>query len=796
MGAIAALALFPKLDELAALVGTPPADLIPEIAGMVMTIAQRAAIAYLVIAAVDYVWQRYKHEKGLRMDHEEIKQEFKQQGLPAEIKSAQRRRAMELSRARMMDAVPTADVIVTNPTHYSVALKYESGSAAPIVVAKGVDNLAFKIREAAKDAGVMIVPDPPLARTLYANVEIGRQIPEDLFHAVAQLLAYVYRVAGLRRARSMNNILSKIGKHADLAAAGGVVLIVAMLIIPLPPLLLDFFITLNISAALMIVVATMYVPRALDFSSFPTILLLTTLFRLAINVSVTRLILLEGDAGHVVEAFGNFVVGGNIVVGLVIFLILIVIQFVVITNGAGRVAEVGARFTLDAMPGKQMAIDADLNTGQITDEEARKRRAEVAQEADFYGAMDGASKFVKGDAMAGILITGINLLGGIIIGVVQQGMPFAEAGHHFSLLSIGDGLCAQIPALLISVATGILVTRSAGADDDLGSTVSTQILDQRKAPLVAGVMVMAFGLVPGLPKLPFFVIGALFFAVGWSLRNKPNTRAAARTPTTADGRRRARPGAAAGPARRRARRARARPARARDRLRPGAARRPAGRRHAARPRRHDPPPDRLRARHGHPAGPHPRRRRPGLARVRHARPWHGSCARRRDGGAPYGHEPGRRHGSAAGHPDHRAGLRPPGRLDPGVRPRRGRGAGLDRRRRRVGRRHPPHRDDPRARLRAAHPPGDASPARPAQGGQRGGRQRDRAGRAVARRGAARAAGAAARGRLDPRPRRRARGDRRQGPPHARPGDARRVRPPGAGPHDHRAVPRPARARCA
>ena len=322
----------------------------------------------------------------------------------------------------------------------------------------------------------------------------------------------------------MNGVLSKLGRNADLAAAGGVVLIVAMLIIPLPPLLLDFFITLNISAALMIVVATMYVPRALDFSSFPTLLLLTTLFRLAINVSVTRLILLEGDAGHVVEAFGNFVVGGNIVVGLVIFLILIVIQFVVITNGAGRVAEVGARFTLDAMPGKQMAIDADLNTGQITDEEARRRRDEIAQEADFYGAMDGASKFVKGDAMAGILITAINLLGGIVIGVVQMGMPFSEAGHHFSLLSIGDGLCAQIPALLISVATGILVTRSAGSENDLGSTVSKQLLDQRKAPLVAGVMVMAFGLVPGLPKLPFFVIGVIFFFIGWQLRKRPTAQ--------------------------------------------------------------------------------------------------------------------------------------------------------------------------------------------------------------------------------------------------------------------------------
>ena len=226
------------------------------------------------------------------------------------------------------------------------------------------------------------------------------------------------------------NLLKKASRHSDLVAAAAVVLVVVMMVIPLPAFLLDLLITLNISAALMIVVATLYVPRALDFSSFPSLLLLTTLFRLAINVSVTRLILLHGDAGHVVTAFGNFVVGGNVVVGLVIFLILVVIQFVVITNGAGRVAEVGARFTLDAMPGKQMAIDADLNTGQITDEEARKRRAEIGQEADFYGAMDGASKFVKGDAMAGIMITGINLIGGIVVGVLQQGMPFSEAVQH------------------------------------------------------------------------------------------------------------------------------------------------------------------------------------------------------------------------------------------------------------------------------------------------------------------------------------------------------------------------------
>jgi len=319
----------------------------------------------------------------------------------------------------------------------------------------------------------------------------------------------------------MTGFIQRAGRYSDLVAAGAIVLVVAMMIIPLPPFILDLAITLNISIALAIVVATLYLPKATDFSAFPSLLLLTTLFRLAINVSVTRLILLEGDAGHVVEAFGEFVVGGNVVVGLVVFLILVVIQFVVITNGAGRVAEVGARFTLDAMPGKQMAIDADLNTGQITDEQARKRRAEIAQEADFYGAMDGASKFVKGDAMAGILITLINLIGGLIIGVMQMGMPFGEAAQHFSLLTVGDGLCAQIPALLISVATGILVTRSA-SENDLGNEVAGQILDQRKAPLVAGAVIMCFALVPGLPKIPFLLIGGLFFAVGWSLRKAPN----------------------------------------------------------------------------------------------------------------------------------------------------------------------------------------------------------------------------------------------------------------------------------
>jgi flagellar biosynthesis protein FlhA len=316
----------------------------------------------------------------------------------------------------------------------------------------------------------------------------------------------------------VTNALKSASKYADLVAAGVVVMVVVMMIIPLPPFLLDLAIASNISAALAIVVATLYLPKALDFSSFPSLLLITTLFRLAINVSVTRLILLHGDAGHVVSAFGKFVVGGNVVVGLVVFLILIVIQFVVVTNGAGRVAEVGARFTLDAMPGKQMAIDADLNAGQITEDQARKRRKEISDEADFYGAMDGASKFVKGDAMAAVLITGINLIGGIVVGVVQQKMPIGEAMSHFSLLSVGDGLAAQIPALLISVATGIIVTRSA-SEKDLGSDLASQVLRQRKAPMVAGAVVCAFALVPGLPKIPFLIIGGTLFMIGRALKD-------------------------------------------------------------------------------------------------------------------------------------------------------------------------------------------------------------------------------------------------------------------------------------
>jgi flagellar biosynthesis protein FlhA len=312
--------------------------------------------------------------------------------------------------------------------------------------------------------------------------------------------------------------LRRMLRHTDMLAAVAVVLVVTMLVVPLPSALLSLMITVNIAGALCVVAATMYLSKALDFSSFPSLLLLTTMFRLAINVSVTRLILTSGNAGSVVKSFGEFVVGGNVVVGLVIFLILVVIQFVVVTNGAGRVAEVGARFTLDAMPGKQMAIDADLNAGLITDRQARERRAEIAREADFYGAMDGASKFVKGDAMAAVIIVAINLVGGIVVGMLQRHLGFTEATHQYSLLTVGDGLSAQIPALLISVATGIIVTRAA-SDKDLGSDIATQILRQRKAPLVAAGAIGTFALIPGLPKLPFLIIAAIFAAIYWAVRN-------------------------------------------------------------------------------------------------------------------------------------------------------------------------------------------------------------------------------------------------------------------------------------
>jgi len=289
------------------------------------------------------------------------------------------------------------------------------------------------------------------------------------------------------------------------------------MIVPLPAPILDLLLSINVAVAVTLLLTTVLSNRSLDMAAFPSLLLIATLFRLALNVSSTRLILTTGSAGGVIEAFGSFVVGGSIIVGLVVFLILVIIQFVVITNGASRVAEVGARFTLDAMPGKQMAIDADLGAGLIDEETARQRRQEISQEADFYGAMDGASKFVKGDAIAGVMITMVNLLGGMVIGVVEQGMGFNEAVDNFSKLTVGDGLVSQVPALLISIASGIIVTRAAGGSD-LGTDIATQIGAQHQALLYGGMAIIGLGLAPGLPLLPMASVGGFMVIISRRLK--------------------------------------------------------------------------------------------------------------------------------------------------------------------------------------------------------------------------------------------------------------------------------------
>ncbi len=306
---------------------------------------------------------------------------------------------------------------------------------------------------------------------------------------------------------------NRIGQVAIPAAIVG---IVVMMVVPLPTALLDLLLVTNIALATLALLASMFTTRVLDFSIFPSYLLIATLFRLALNVSVTRLVLLHGYAGKVIESFGHFVVGGSVIVGLVIFLILIVIQFIVITNGAGRVAEVAARFTLDAMPGKQMAIDADLNSGLINDVEAKRRRKEVAEEADFYGAMDGASKFVKGDAIAAIVIVAINLIGGFAVGVLQQHLSFGDAIHTYSLLTVGDGLVAQIPALLISLSSGLIVTRAA-TEMDLGSDLLHQFTRHKKTLQLGGGAICAVAIVPGLPKVPFFIVGGVLLLLATRL---------------------------------------------------------------------------------------------------------------------------------------------------------------------------------------------------------------------------------------------------------------------------------------
>ena len=301
-----------------------------------------------------------------------------------------------------------------------------------------------------------------------------------------------------------------------------------MVVLPIPTFLLDVLFTFNIALSLVVLLVAVYSRRPLDFAAFPTILLVATLLRLALNVASTRVVLLEGHngsaaAGHVIEAFGNVVIGGNYAVGLIVFIILMIINFVVVTKGAGRISEVSARFTLDAMPGKQMAIDADLNAGLINQDEAKKRRQEVTMEADFYGSMDGASKFVKGDAVAGILILFINIIGGFIIGMAQHGLGFSDAAAIYTLLTIGDGLVAQIPSLLLSIAAAIIVTRQ-NTDQDMGQVVLNQMFEEPKALIIASAVLIIMGLVPGMPHLAFLSLGSISALGAWLMVRKSKKR--------------------------------------------------------------------------------------------------------------------------------------------------------------------------------------------------------------------------------------------------------------------------------
>lgn len=331
----------------------------------------------------------------------------------------------------------------------------------------------------------------------------------------------------------MNDLLA-ILKRVDLKEFAGpvlIILILSMMILPLPPFLLDLLFTFSIALSLVILLVSLYTVKALEFAAFPTILLMATLLRLSLNVASTRVVLLHGHtgpdaAGHVIEAFGSFVVGGNYAVGLVVFIILVIINFVVITKGAGRIAEVGARFTLDAMPGKQMAIDADLNAGLIGEDEARRRRAEVAQEADFYGAMDGASKFVRGDAIAGILIMLINVIGGFIIGVLQHGLPVAEAAQNYTLLTIGDGLVAQIPAIIISTAAGIVVSRVA-TEQHLSQQIVGQLFAKPEVIALTAGIIGLLGLVPGMPHFAFLTLALAGGMAAWYMAQRQRQAVAA-----------------------------------------------------------------------------------------------------------------------------------------------------------------------------------------------------------------------------------------------------------------------------
>ena len=454
-------------------------------------------------------------------------------------------------RKQMIKATETASVVITNPTHYAVALKFEMSMPAPIVVAKGLDLLAAKIKEIARDRDIPIMENRPLAQALYKTVEVGDAIPAALYHAVAEILVLVYKAQqevqrreaqrrasanipiGVTPVNKKPGLLATIRASSDWFIPTGAVALVFVMLVPLPSFVLDLLLTLSITASVLVLLTAIQILRPVQFSVFPSLILLLTLMRLSLDLASTRRILLHGSegtsaAGKVIEAFGQFVVGGNYIVGFVIFIALIAIQYLVVSHGAVRTAEVTARFTLDAMPGKQMAIDSDLNTGLINADQARLRREQVAREAEFCGSMDGAARFSQRDSLATILILVINIVAGFLIGVFQHGMPFQQALKTYTILTVGNGLVSIIPSLLVSVARwhrghprgfrSLPRRRHPKAD-----------ASQLRAPLwiVSGVL-LALALIPGMPKISFIALGGITMFAAWKMKPSVETEAVRR----------------------------------------------------------------------------------------------------------------------------------------------------------------------------------------------------------------------------------------------------------------------------
>ncbi len=430
----------------------------------------------------------------------------------------------------MADEVARATAVVTNPTHYAVALEYRPETmAAPVVVAKGRNLIAERIKQIARWHEIPIIENPPLAQALYKATEVGQSIPPNLYAAVAEILAFLYRAKmRMQSARSGGSLgqtpMATAAQAQPTRATSGsgdwvipvaTVSLIFMMLVPVPSMVLDLFLATSVTLGIVVLLSALYILKPVQFSVFPTLLLFLTLFRISLNIASSRRILLHGNegaaaAGHVIEAFGQFVVGGNYVVGFVIFLALIAIQYLVINHGAVRTAEVAARFTLDALPGKQMAIDADMNAGLIDESQARARRELIAREAEFYGAMDGAARFSQRDALATILITAINIVAGFLIGVFQLHIPFDQALKTYTVLTVGDGLVTMIPSLLVSVAGGMVVTRTS-TDATVGVELGRQLFSKKLPLRIAGGVMLLLGLIPGLPKLSFFLLAAIAF---------------------------------------------------------------------------------------------------------------------------------------------------------------------------------------------------------------------------------------------------------------------------------------------